>query len=69
MAPPNLDDCQLVVTTERRHLPSDCFKCTVIALVHVMETEPSLLPDHAFGVVFPRMSLDLICPWTNFTGN
>ena len=31
--------------------------------------EHSLLPDHAFGTVFLRMSVDLICPWTPSAAN
>jgi len=26
----------------------------LLALAHVLEIEPSLLPDHAFGIVFPE---------------
>ena len=45
------------------------YPCTVIALVHDLEIEHSLLPDHAFGIVFLHTSVDLICPWTHSTGN
>jgi len=40
-----------------------------LALVHVLELEPSPLTDHAFGTVFPHMSVGLICPWTPFNRN
>jgi len=33
-------------------------------LVHVMNIEHSLLPDHVLGTVFQHMSIDLISPWT-----
>jgi len=41
----------------------------LLALVHVLEIEHSPLPDHTFGIVITHMSIDLICPWTVFTGN
>jgi len=37
------------------------------ALIHILEIEHLLLPDRAFGIVFPHMSIGLICPWTPFT--
>jgi len=40
------------------------FKSTV-----VLEIEPSPLPDHAFRIVFPHMSVGWICPRKPFTGN
>ena len=50
------DDCQLVVTTGRRQLQaSDSFKCLLLALVHVLEIQPSLLPNHAFRIVFSHV--------------
>jgi len=73
LAPPYLsDDCQLVATTGRRQFrSSDNFKYTITSttVVHVLEIEHSLLPDHAFGTVFLHMSVDLICPWTPSAGN
>jgi len=35
-----------------------------LAQVHVSEIQPSPLPDHAFGTVFPHMSIGSTCPWT-----
>ena len=31
--------------------------------VHILDSEHWLLPDYAFGTVFLRMSVDLVCPW------
>jgi len=40
-----------------------------LGLGHVLKIKPSPLPDHAFGIVFPHLSIGLICRWTRFTGN
>jgi len=72
LAPPSLsDDCQLVappgaVSFDHQTVSSALLN---VPVVHVMEIEYSLLPDHAFGTVFIHMSVDLICPWTPSTAN
>jgi len=41
----------------------------VLAAVHILDSQPSLLPEHTFVIVFLHMSVDLICPSTPFTEN
>jgi len=43
-------------------LKSSSFPTVTALLVYVLEIEPSTLTDHAFVIVFPHTSVDLICP-------
>jgi len=63
----------LAYTVSVRRLPARCHHrappASIIRQfqVYLLEIGPSLLPDHAFRIVFPHMSIGLIYIWTSFT--